>query len=273
MFLGLLISTLGLLSCSSPFFLWAFLVLGTLSTTGYFKPFLPAHSLVLLFICSVVGGLLFLVGSLHPTTNTLFSNLGLLLKLGLAPFHFWMVKVVVLVTEFSSFVLLGLMKVGPLFLLIDCPSFTLVWGILSFSVGLPVLFSCTSVNLVLLGSGLLQFWVLSALQASTFYFYLSAYLIRVLLCCCAHTFHVSYLLAFLSLAGLPPFLLFVAKITVLVTGPFLVSLLVLLISALSLFPYSLFGSTHLVPFVSSPFTILGLVFISFSSLTLVLPSH
>ena len=273
MFLGLLISTLGLLSCSSPFFLWAFLVLGTLSTVGYFKPFLPALSLVLLFICSVVGGLLFLVGSLHPTSYSLFSNIGLLLKLGLAPFHFWMLKVVVLVTEFSSFILLGLLKVGPLFLLIDSPSFTLVWGVLSFVVGLPVLFSCTSVNLVLLGSGLLQFWVLSALQATTFSFYLFAYLIRLLLCCCAQTFSLSYLLAFLSLAGLPPFLFFVAKLSVLVSGPILVGILVLLISALRLFPYSLFGSSHLVPFVSSPFTILGLVFISFSSLTFVLPAH
>jgi len=273
MFLGLLISTLGLLSCSSPFFLWAFLVLGTLSTIGYFKLFLPAHSLVLLFICSVVGGLLFLVGSLHPTSYSLIPNIGLLLKLGLAPFHFWMLKVVVFVTEFSSFILLGLMKVGPLFLLIDGPSFTLVWGLLSFVVGLPVLYSCTSVNLVLLGSGILQFCVLSALQASTLNFYLSSYLVSLLLCCCAHTLHVSYLLAFLSLAGLPPFLFFVAKLSVLVSSPFLVCILVLLVSALRLFPYALFGSSHLVPFSSSPFSILGLVFIRFGSLSFVLPSH
>jgi len=184
-----------------------------------------------------------------------------------------MLKVVVHVTEFSSFILLGLLKVGPLFLLIDSSSFTLVWGLLSFIVGLPVLFSCTSLNLVLLGSGLLQFWVLCALQASIFIFYLFAYLIRLLLCCCAHTFQVSYLLAFLSLAGLPPFILFFAKISVIVSGPYLVGILVLLISALRLFPYSLFGASHLVPFVSSPSTILGLVFISFSSLTFVLPAH
>jgi len=272
-FLGILISTLGLLSCSSPFFLWSFLVLGTLSSIGYFKPFLPAQTLVLLFICSVVGGLLWLVGSLHPLSDRLFPTIGLLLKLGLAPFHFWMFKVVVFVTEFSSFILLGLMKVGPLFLLIDCSSFTLVWGLLSFVVGLPVLFCCTSLNLVLLGSGLIQFCVISALQASAFYFYLFAYLFRVLLCCCAHTLQVSYLLAFLCLAGLPPFLFFVAKLFVLFSSPFLVRILVLLVSALRLFPYALFGSSHSVPFVSSPFTILGLVFISFGSLTFVLPAH
>jgi len=272
MLLGLLISTLGLLSCSSPFFLWAFLVLGTLCTIGYFKLFLPAHSLVLLFICSVVGGLLFLVGSLHPSSHSLIPNIGLLLKLGLAPFHFWMLKVVVFVTEFSSFFLLGLMKVGPLFLLIDGPSFTLVWGLFSFCVGLSVLYSCTSVNLILLGSGLLQFWVLSATQGYTFNFYLFSYLFSLLLCCCAHTLQVSYLLSFLSLAGLPPFIFFVAKLSVLVTSPFLVCILVLLVSALRLFPYALFGFSNSEPFVSSSFTILGLVFISFSSLSFVLPS-
>jgi len=246
--------------------------LGTLSTIGYFKLFLPAHSLVLLFICSVVGGLLFLYGSLHPTSYSLIPNIGLLLKLGLAPFHFWMLKVVVFVTEFPSFILLGLMKVGPILLLIDCSSFTLVWGLLSFIVGLPVLFSCTSLNLVLLGSGILQFWVLRTLQASTFNFYLSSYLLSLLLCCCAHTLQVSYLLAFLSLAGLPPFLFFVAKLLVLVTSPFLVCFLVLLVSALRLFPYALFGSSHSVPFFSSPSIILGLVFISVSTLSFILPT-
>lgn len=213
------------------------------------------------------------MGSLHPTSYSLIPNIGLLLKLGLAPFHFWMLKVVVFVTEFSSFILLGLMKVGPLFLLIDGPSFTLLWGLLSFVAGLPVLYSCTSVNLVLLGSGILQFCVLSVLQASTLNFYLSSYLFSLLLCCCAHTLHFSYLLAFLSLAGLPPFLFFVAKLSVLVTSPFLVCILVLLVSALRLFPYALFGSTHLLTFSSSPFSILGLVFIRFGSLSFVLPSH
>jgi len=234
---------------------------------------LPAHSLVLLFICSVVGGLLFLVGSLHPTTYSSIPNIGLLLKLGLAPFHFWMLKIVVFVTEFPSFVLLGLAKVGPLFLLTAGPSLSLVMSLLSLVVGLLLLFSCTCVNLVLLGSGLLQFCVLSVLQATTFNFYFSSYLISLLLCCCAQTLQVSYLLAFLSLAGLPPFLFFVAKLSVLVSSPFLVCVLVLLVSALRLFPYALFGSSHLVPFDSSPFSILGLVFIRFSSLSFVLPSH
>lgn len=243
----------------------------TLSSIGYFKPYLPSQTLVLLFICSVVGGLLFLVGSLHTTSFSLIPNLGLLLKLGLAPFHFWMLKVAVFVTDFSSFTLLGLLKVGPLYLLVETPSFTLAWGLISFVVGLPVLFSCTSLNLVLLGSGLLQFWVLSALQAFTFYFYLSAYLISLLLCCCAQYLQVSYLLAFLSLAGLPPFPLFFAKVTLLVSGPFLVWSILLLVSALRLYPYALFGSSHLIPYVSSPFTILGLVFISLSSVILVLP--
>lgn len=88
MFLGLLFSQSGLLFCTSPFCVWAFLVLSTLCSVCFFKSSLSSSSLVVFFISSVIGGLLFLAGVLILSSPCWVSDIGLLLKLGLSPFHF-----------------------------------------------------------------------------------------------------------------------------------------------------------------------------------------
>merc|ERR1712212_521056 len=86
-FFGLLLSQSGLLFCTSPFSVWAFLVLSTLCSVCYFKSYLSSAPLVVFFISSVIGGLLFLAGLLLLSSSCWVSNIGLLLKLGLSPFH------------------------------------------------------------------------------------------------------------------------------------------------------------------------------------------
>lgn len=117
MFLGLLLSIIGLLSCSSHLSVWAFLVLSSLCTLGLLKFYLPAGHLVLIFIPSVTGGLLFLAGSVLVSDFTFVLEVGLFLKLGLVPFHWWLVKVLPCLRGLFLWVLLCLSKVGPLFLL------------------------------------------------------------------------------------------------------------------------------------------------------------
>lgn len=124
--MGILISMLGQVCCSSSLSLWSFLVLSTVCSICYFKQYFTPASLVLYFICSVVAGLIFLCGSLCFNFASCVSNLGLLLKLGLAPFHFWLVKVATSLSLFPLFTLLGLLKVGPLFLLV-CGSSSLFY--------------------------------------------------------------------------------------------------------------------------------------------------
>jgi len=88
MFLGVFLSQFGLLCCSSSIALWSFFVLGTLSAICYFKTYLPPTALILFFISSVIGGLLFLAGTLCLDSTVWVLVIGLLLKLGFAPFHF-----------------------------------------------------------------------------------------------------------------------------------------------------------------------------------------
>jgi len=271
MLLGLFISTVGMFSCSSSFCLWAFLVLSTLCSIGYFKPLLPPTCLALLFLTSVLGGLLFLFGSLLSLSFCLISDLGLLLKLGFSPFHFWMVKLVGHLSNFSIFVLLGLLKVGPLMLLLGSSSFKLLLGRASLLIGISLIYSCSSVNLLLLGSGLLQFWVISTLNSSTLSFYIFSYQRSLFFCCCFRSVKLSFLLACLSLAGLPPFIFFVAKVVVLCLRPLLFSFILLLVSAVSLLPYAVFGFSRHHSWTTSSSTLFFLVFLSAGSLTLVLP--
>jgi len=263
---GILISLLGLVSCTTSLSLWSFLVLSSICSVCYFKQYLSSSCLVLFFICTVVGGLLFLGGALSFSYTSWLINIGLLLKLGLAPFHFWLVKVASSLSKFPLFTLLGFLKVGPLYLLVSGTDSLFFWGSLSLGFGIILIFRASSVSYVLVGSGLILFWVLSTLEPWFFVPYVLAYNISLLLCCCPLLLSISTLIAFLSLSGLPPFPLFWVKLLILTSVPATTSFSLLLASALSLFPY-----THLgLVLQAGPTTSVSLLFFYFSSFNVLL---
>ena len=88
MLLGILTSVLGTCLSSSQLLVWSFLVIGSLSVCGWLKAFLSSDALVLYFVVSVLGGLLFLISCGEFEVSSLVLQLALLLKLGIAPFQF-----------------------------------------------------------------------------------------------------------------------------------------------------------------------------------------
>lgn len=88
MLFGILISVIGTALSTSHLIIWSFLVLSTLSTCGWLKSRIPRDALVLYFVVSVLGGLLFLVSSCEFFLSCLLLQLALLLKLGFFPFQF-----------------------------------------------------------------------------------------------------------------------------------------------------------------------------------------
>ena len=88
MLLGILLSVLGTCLCTSHLIIWSFLVLRTLSACGWLKTSLPRDALVLYFVVSVLGGLLFLVSSCEFQFSSVLLQLALLLKIGFFPFQF-----------------------------------------------------------------------------------------------------------------------------------------------------------------------------------------
>lgn len=112
--LGIFLSVLGTCVLSSPFVIWSFLVLGSLSSVGWLKSKLSPGVLSLYFLVSVLGSLLFLVGCSRFSYSALVLQLALLLKSGLAPFQFWVHKVLQNLDIGSLCVFLGPLKFGLL---------------------------------------------------------------------------------------------------------------------------------------------------------------
>jgi len=112
--LGIAVSVVGVSLSVSPFMTFIFLVLRTISTCGWFKPQLPASSLVLYFVVSATGGLMFLIGSHSPILSPLFSAVALLLLLGFFPFQFWAIRILPHLSISSLIAFLGPIKIGLL---------------------------------------------------------------------------------------------------------------------------------------------------------------
>jgi len=86
MLLGISFSVAGVSLVSSGLVAWFFLVLGTLCTVGWLKYSLPSQSLLLYFLVSVQGSLVFLISCWFGVT--LVYVLSLFVLLGLPPFQF-----------------------------------------------------------------------------------------------------------------------------------------------------------------------------------------
>lgn len=114
MLLGIFLSVLGTCSSSSAHIIWSFLVLGTLSSVGWLKTKLSTGALSLYFLVSVLGSLLFLLGCSKFIFSGLVLQLALSLKIGLAPFQFWVHKVLLSLDVGSLCFFLGPLKFGLL---------------------------------------------------------------------------------------------------------------------------------------------------------------
>ena len=178
--LGIFLSVAGTLSATNSIVLWFFLVLGTLSSCGWLKPKIPSSCLVMYFMVSVLGGLLFLLRCGCFFFSPLILQLSLLLKLGLAPFQFWVFPVIsnLLVSDTCFF--LGPLKFGILWLLLNIDSISILLCSLSFFLGLTILWHTSRLHLVLFARGALQLVVLVVLGPSRFVIYFIIYILALL---------------------------------------------------------------------------------------------
>ena len=114
MLLGILISVTGTILVCSQFWVWSFLVLGSLSVSCWLKTKVTTDAIVLYFVVSVLGSLVFLVSWSGQSFSIALLQLSLMLKLGLAPFQFWVFKVLSPLDLSSLCFFLGPTKVGLL---------------------------------------------------------------------------------------------------------------------------------------------------------------
>jgi len=239
--LGILISVLGTLFSISPFLVWSFLALGTLSVTAWLSAHVDPSSLCVFFIVSVLGGLLFLCSILPSCASPLVLQFAVTLKLGLAPFHFWVINLLRFLSLPSLCLFLGPAKFGLLYILVSSHSTSVSFASCSLLLGLSWLWQASSASLILYSSGSCQLIIFILLGPSFFIIYFSLYSLSLFAILCISYGFLSPFLAFLCLAGLPPLTMFSAKLLALNILPFAGGVLLIFISVLSFYPYLSFS--------------------------------
>jgi len=252
MILLLLLSSACLLCVSSTLFLF---ILISLQSIGFVS--LLSHSNshkigVSYYIPSVIGGMLWLVGSFCYPSFPYLIFFGLSLKLGLFPFTGWAVTVCLGLNPLQLFFFLGPLKVGLLYLIVFCTPVCVPLSFLSFFFGLVMLSISNSLVLILLSSSLITFFYFILISPFAFIFYLRSYLVTLFLLCGLPGLECSILTALLGLAGLPPFCLFWGKLLVLVSLPPALSVLFLCLRGFCLPAYLSFLGCLRSPRHSSP---------------------
>lgn len=217
--------------------IWSFLVIGSLSVCGWLKTKVPSDALVLYFVVSALGRLLFLVSCSEFVLSNILLQLSLLLKLGLAPFQFWVFKVLLPLNIPSLCFFLGPLKVGLLWLLVNIIHPSLILASASLCLGIILLWLSSQIHLVLYASGSCQLFFVIVLGPSLFPLYYSVYLLALLGVSWYRSKIISSYFAFLSLGALPPLTMFWAKVLALLSLPTLYAGLVLVTSLLRLWPY------------------------------------
>jgi len=235
--LGILVALIGTTLLKSHLMIWSFLVIGSLSVSGWLKSKVPSDALVLYFVVSALGSLLFLLSCSEFALSNILLQLALLLKLGLAPFQFWAFKVLCHLEITSLCFFLGPLKFGLLWLIVRIDHPSLILASASLFLGIILLWLSGRIQLVLFASGSCQLLFLTFLGPTFFPFYFSIYLLALLGISWFSSKIVSSFFAFLSLGALPPLTMFWAKVLAVMSLPTTYAGLVLITSLLSLWPY------------------------------------
>lgn len=234
---GILVAVIGTCLLKTHLMIWSFLVIGSLSVSGWLKAKVPSDALVLYFVVSALGRLLFLLRCSEFVLSNILLQLALLLKLGLAPFQFWVFKVLLPLNITSLCFFLGPLKFGLLWLIVNITHPSLILASASLCLGIIILWLSSQIQIVLYASGSCQLLFLVVLGPSIFPLYYVVYLLALLGVSWFRSKIISSFFAFLSLGALPPLTMFWAKVLALLSLPTLYAGLVLLTSLLTLWPY------------------------------------
>jgi len=238
---GVLLSSLGILRNSTLLVTWFFLVLGRLCSLGYLKPFLPGTSLSLFFLCSSLGSLIYFLTCALDSYFSHLSGVGLLLSMGLPPFQYWALRIVRALEITHLFIFLVVMKGGYLFLYISRSRHLFCLSLISLILGVQIIYASTSLSYLIFGSSAMNLIIFSLLCSHVFVFYYLVYLLSFFRLVIVTYRLISPIIAFSTLAGLPPLGIFWAKVIVLQSLPLIGSILVLLISVSMFYPYLSLG--------------------------------
>jgi len=208
MLIALLFSGLALVSLTSLPFILLTLGLHSIVIVSLLSSSVSPDTLLAYFLPSVVGSLLWFMGSLVSSYGLYLLVVGLLLKLRMFPFHYWGLKVVNNLNSISLFIIIVPAKV-PVLTLFLCSGHSFhVLSLIMLCFGLPIFLLRSYLSHLLVWSSHLTLGFLFLMGSPIFYSYLFMYSFRLRLLLFSSSFSVSKEFACLSLSGLPPFYIF-----------------------------------------------------------------
>jgi len=227
MYLALFFTIVSVIALSSPPFILLSLGLHTLCVVCILGYSSGADTILTYFLPAVVGSLLWFMGTLALHSGLCLVTIGLLLKLGTFPFHYWGLKVVRSLSPGPLFLILVPSKLPVLTLFLSA-RFSFCWLriVLLFFGSLGFLVA-NSLAFLLFWSSHLTLGFLLLISESLFFFYLFTYSFCTLILLFPLFIKTSPAFSCLALAGLPPLYLFWVKLWFLLSLPLVHAILVL----------------------------------------------
>lgn len=253
MLIGVLLGTIIVLRSSSWILIWLGLELNLIS----FLPFINLNrkqkkNRIIYYLVQSYGSLLILFGGLLEENFHRFFWLvliGLILKMGIIPFHFWVPTIIIDFNIFQCFVLLTWQKLAPLSIFLILNFDSLIWTliILNRVLGSVIVINSVDIRLVILFSSINHIgWLFSILSnTKLLWFYLIIYfilLIPIFINLNNLIINVeinkSLMLNILNLGGIPPLSGFFLKICALRVINIEYRFFLILGSSITLYAYS-----------------------------------
>nr|AIS38190.1 NADH dehydrogenase subunit 2 [Brasilocerus sp. 2 DTA-2012] len=224
-----------------------------------------SSSLVMMCIIVELMSSSFLINIMNESKTMIMMNIGLLIKMGTAPFHFWLPEVVEGIEWFNCFLILTWQKIAPMVMLMFNMEFNLFIMIIiltSLILSSILSFNQKSMRKILAYSSINHMgWMLASMftNKTIWLIYLIVYFILMInLTSMMNMYKIFYInqlnnlnmnmfvksmisMNFLSLAGIPPFIGFLPKwliIQVLIENKmFMLSLIFTIVALIMIFVY------------------------------------
>ena len=240
MYLGILVGTMIVFSRVT----WPILWLGLELNLICFLPlaFSRNKNSILYFIIQRIGRLLILRRGIFSDFILLviiLLRLALVLKLGLIPLHFWVIKIAPDFSKGWLFLFLTWQKLGPLSVLTFLMISKLVLILGNVYLARISIIACTSPILIILFSGFNQIgWVLAIITRLIWYYVSIYFIILTPIIIYINRTSPNFSISLFNLAGVPPFRGFAIKIKAILQIKRILSLLIVMGSAIALVSYT-----------------------------------
>nr|YP_003433818.1 NADH dehydrogenase subunit 2 [Flaccisagitta enflata]BAI68184.1 NADH dehydrogenase subunit 2 [Flaccisagitta enflata] len=215
MFLGIFMGLIIILSSSHWPIIWLGFELNMMCFLACFLKEAKKQAM-LYFILQSLGSLLILGASFLSESKFSFLNLiilALVLKLGAAPLHFWLVIVIPRLSPLGLFLIMSFQKMAPLFLLSSLPLSKDMVSLSNLFLGSIMMLSLSSPLMVMIFSGVSQMGWMFIIPPSFLKIYMFIYFIILApVIFYLYSSSLNFFFSMLNVAGLPPFSGFIIKV-------------------------------------------------------------